>query len=203
MDVGAIVVVARDRFAYKMWEGTAQSTWRHGHDASPGSRQMKLTDLDISSFERAIELADQAEREGNLPIGAVVRLGGEVIAEGRNRIWAPAFNPDRHAEVEALRGVPQDLWPRSRDMTLFTTLEPCLMCLGAILLHHVGRVLYGSADDHGGGIQVIGHMSPYFEAEARKVEWIGPAYPDVCDDLFRRAIRLIEKRLDSEARKSA
>ncbi len=164
---------------------------------------MKLTDLDYSSFERAIELARQAEREGNLPIGAVIRLGEDVVAEGRNRIWTPDFNPNRHAEVEALRSVPQDLWGRSRDMILYTTLEPCLMCLGAILVHHIGRVLYGSSDGHGGGLQVMGHMAPYFEAEAAHVEWVGPAYPQACDELFRRAIGLIEKRRDSEGRRSA
>lgn len=160
---------------------------------------MKLTELDISNFERAIELARKAEREGNLPIGAVISLDREVIAEGRNRIWRPDYNPNRHAEVEALRAVPKDLWARSREMVLYTTLEPCLMCLGAILLHHVGRVMYGSADDHGGAIQAMGPMSPYFESEAAKVEWVGPAYPQACDDLLQRAMELIEIRRAAKA----
>ena len=155
---------------------------------------MELTELDIANFERAIELAWEAEGEGNLPIGAVICLDREVIAEGRNRIWSPTYNPNRHAEVEALRSVPQDLWPRSREMTLYTTLEPCLMCLGAILLHHIGRVVYGSADDHGGAIQYMGPTAPYFEAEAAEVEWVGPAYPQACDRLLHRALELIEIR---------
>jgi tRNA(adenine34) deaminase len=164
---------------------------------------VNLSEFDISCFERSIELAHQAELEGNLPIGAVISLDGGIIGEGRNRIWTPAFNPNRHAEVEALRSVPQKFWARCREMTLYTTLEPCLMCLGAILLHRIGRVCYGSADGHGGGMQVVGHMSPYFENEAANVEWLGPAYPEKCDELFRRAIRLIEKRRDSEARRPA
>jgi tRNA(adenine34) deaminase len=159
---------------------------------------MDLTELDISNFERAIQLARESDREENLPIGAVISLDREVIAEGRNRIWVPEYNPNRHAEVEALRRVPQDLWVRSREMTLYTTLEPCLMCLGAILLHHIGRVVYGSADDHGGAIQYTCPTAPYFEEEATKVEWVGPAYPQACDRLLQRAMERIEIRRASK-----
>jgi tRNA(adenine34) deaminase len=65
------------------------------------------------------------------------KLDGRIIAEGKNAIWFPKFNPNRHAEIEALRNVPEELWKYSRNMTLYTTLEPCLMCTGAILLHHI------------------------------------------------------------------
>jgi tRNA(adenine34) deaminase len=107
---------------------------------------METPASDIPFFERAIELAPEAEEQGNLPIGSVICLDGEIVGEGKNAIWYPTYNQNRHAEVEALRSVPEDLWDHSRRMTLYTTLEPCLMCLGAILLHGIGRVLYGSAD---------------------------------------------------------
>ena len=81
-------------------------------------------------------------------------------------------------------------------MTLYTTLEPCLMCTGAILLHHIGRIMYGSSDDYGGASLVFGHMPPYFEKEVSRIEWIGPAYPEVCDPLFVRVMKLVEKRRD-------
>ena len=68
---------------------------------------MDLSTLDISCFQRAIQLAIEAEAQGNLPIGAVICLDGRIIAEGRNAIWSPTFNPNRHAEIEALRSVPQ------------------------------------------------------------------------------------------------
>ena len=109
-------------------------------------------------FERAIQLALEAEGQGNLPIGALVVLDGNIIAEGRSAIWSPELSLHRHAEMEALRQVPAQLMERSREMTLYTTLEPCLMCTGAILLHRIGRVLYGSSDTYGGAGPVFGRM---------------------------------------------
>jgi tRNA(adenine34) deaminase len=155
---------------------------------------MEITESDILFLQRAIKLASEAEKQNNLPIGAVISFEGRIVAEGKNAIWYPTFNPNRHAEIEALRQVPEHLWEYSRGMTLYTTLEPCLMCMGAILLHHIGRVLYGSADHYGGASQVIGHMPTYFEEEASKIEWLGPAYPEECDKLFERVMVLVEKR---------
>jgi tRNA(adenine34) deaminase len=155
---------------------------------------MKIPASDVPFFERAIELALRAEKQGNLAIGAVISLDGEIVGEGQNAIWVPARNPNRHAEVEALRSVPPGLWDHSRRMTLYTTLEPCLMCLGAILLHRIGRVLYGSADHYGGASLVIGHMPTYFEDAISQTEWYGPAYPAECDKLFERVMIEVEKR---------
>lgn len=160
---------------------------------------MNTSESDISFFRRAIRLALDAEKEGNLPIGAVISLDGEIIAEGKNAIWFPQFNPNRHAEIEALRNVPEGLWKSSRKMTLYTTLEPCLMCVGAILLHHIGRVMYGSADDFGGAGLVFGHTPPYFEEEASRTEWIGPAYAEECDKLFVRVMKMVEENRSRES----
>ncbi len=158
---------------------------------------MDISESDVSFFTRAIRLASKAEKRNNLPIGAVISLEGKIIAEGQNRIWYPKFNPNRHAEIEALRNVPNHFWEFSRDMTLYTTLEPCLMCLGAILLHQIGRVMYGSSDNYGGASQVIGHMPTYFEEAVSRTEWIGPAYPSECDQLFDRVMILVERRRNS------
>lgn len=155
---------------------------------------MKITKLDISLFERAIELAGEAEKQNNLPIGAVITLDGKTIAEGQNAIWHPKFNPNRHAEIEALRNVPEHHWDFASNMTLYTTLEPCLMCMGAILLHRVGRVMYGSSDSIGGAIQIAGHMPWAFEERMSQSEWIGPVYSSGCDQLFERVRVLIKQR---------
>ena len=159
---------------------------------------MNITESDVSFFTRAIRLAREAEKQNNLPIGAVISFEGEIIAEGQNTIWHPKFNPNRHAEIEALRNVPAHLWECSGEMSLYTTLEPCLMCMGAILLHSIGRVVYGASDNYGGASQVIGHMPFYFEEKVSRTEWIGPAYPSECDPLFERVMILVDKRRNSE-----
>jgi len=158
---------------------------------------MNLLPSDIKAFGRAIQLALKAEKQGNLPIGAVISYENKIIAEGNNAIWMPEFNQNRHAEIEALRNVPQSLWQHAHEMTLVTTLEPCLMCFGAILLYGIGRILYGAADAYGGASTVIGCLPPFFETQFNKVTWIGPAYPEACDQLFARAMKLVEKRGES------
>ena len=158
---------------------------------------MNISESDVSFFTQAIRLAGEAEKRNNLPIGAVVSFEGNIIAEGQNAIWYPKYNQNRHAEIEALRNVPDHLWESSRDLTLYTTLEPCLMCLGAILLHNIGRVMYGSSDYYGGASQVIGQMPAAFEERISRTEWVGPVYPSECDQLFERVMVLVEKRRNS------
>ena len=112
--------------------------------------QVTLSDRDHDHLNRAIELAQEAGKIGNLPIGCVICLDDQVVAKGKNAIWVPSFAPSRHAELEALRALPSDLAHRFNQMTLYSTLEPCLMCAGAILLHRIGRVIFGASDGYGG-----------------------------------------------------
>jgi tRNA(adenine34) deaminase len=151
---------------------------------------MSLSKFDLSCIRRAIELAREAEDSGNLPVGAVISLAGEIISQGQSAIWSPEMRPHRHAEMEALCSVPHSLWEHAREMTLHTTLEPCLMCMGAILLHGIGRVVYGSTDDYGGATSLAGHLPPYFRERFSETEWIGPAWPEACDPLFERLTAL-------------
>jgi tRNA(adenine34) deaminase len=153
-----------------------------------------ITETDKTYLRHAIQLAQEAERSGNLPIGAVIVLDGEVIAEGKNAIWAPHLSLTRHAEMEALRSVTPDLWSRSREMTCYSTLEPCLMCAATLLIHQVGRIVFGSRDGGGGASCSFGHLPPFFEDELRVVQWIGPALPGECDELFIRVRALISER---------
>ena len=145
-------------------------------------------------MRHAIRLAEEAQRVGNLPIGAVIVLDGEVVAEGKNSIWVPEFKPTRHAEIEALDAVPSDLWAKRRVMTLYTTLEPCLMCLSTILVHRLGRVVFGSADSRGGASCVFGHMAPSFERLFEALEWVGPVLPQECNELNERAYAILTER---------
>jgi tRNA(adenine34) deaminase len=86
------------------------------------------------------------------------------------------------------------LWARRREMTLCTTLEPCLMCLGTILVHRIGRVVFGSSDRLGGASCVFGHMPPKFEQLLAASEWIGPALPEECDALAEAVFAILDER---------
>ena len=145
-------------------------------------------DADIRHIQRALHLALEAEMGGNLPVGALVAMGGETVAEAGNAVLVPFYHPGRHAETEALARVPASLWPRSREMTVYTTLEPCLMCAGAILLHGVGRVVFGAIDPLGGAGEMLARLPAYYENGAGAPEWIGPVMPELCDPLFRRCL---------------
>jgi tRNA(adenine34) deaminase len=138
-------------------------------------------------LRRAVWLALEAERAGNLPVGTVITLDDRVVAEAGNAILSPHYYPGGHAEVESLRRVPAHLWSRAREMTCYTTLEPCVMCMGAILLHGVGRVVFGSSDGEGGAGVVLPHLPAYYSLGGGCVpEWIGPLLPEICDALYER-----------------
>jgi tRNA(adenine34) deaminase len=155
-----------------------------------------LMTRDLAYLHRAVRLAREAQQIGNLPVGAVISLDGTVVAEGKNSIWVPKYGPSRHAEIEALEAVAPELWVRARQMTLYTTLEPCLMCTGAILLHRVGRVVFGSSDGRGGASCIMGHMPPAFESLFRAIEWVGPALPQECDELNEKVFELLMEHKD-------
>jgi tRNA(adenine34) deaminase len=109
------------------------------------------TQPDEEYFMRlALREAERAGELGDVPIGAVVVRGGEVIATGRNERELRG-DPTAHAEILALRAAAQALgsW-RVLETTLYVTLEPCAMCAGAIVLARVPRVLYGASDPKAG-----------------------------------------------------
>lgn len=98
----------------------------------------------------ALQLAKRAELEGEVPVGAVLVKGDELIGEGWNRPIG-THDPTAHAEVVALRAGAIRLQNyRLRDTTLYVTLEPCVMCSGAIINARVKRVVYGADDPKSG-----------------------------------------------------
>jgi tRNA(adenine34) deaminase len=147
---------------------------------------MKPDPLHSAFLRQAIDLAIQTERYGNLPIGSVIVLDGVVIAKGMNAIWKPEKSLTRHAEMESLRGVTPGLWERASEMTLYSTLEPCVMCAGAILLHGIGQVVYGSTDPYGGIGMALDYLPRYFREQLSHCRWEGPALPGECDPLYQR-----------------
>ncbi len=94
----------------------------------------------------ALELAGQAQDAGEVPVGAVVVRNGAIIGRGYNRPISAA-DPTAHAEVMALRDAAQHMDNyRLADCTLYVTLEPCTMCVGAIFHARIARLVYGAAD---------------------------------------------------------
>ncbi len=105
---------------------------------------------DTYFMERAMALAAQAEALGEVPVGAVVVRGDDVVGEGHNRP-IEARDPSAHAEIEALRAAGRFLDSyRLVDTTLYVTLEPCLMCAAAIVHARVRRVVFGAWDPKAG-----------------------------------------------------
>ena len=119
-----------------------------------------LAGVELRFPREAIRFAEEAERRGSLPAGTAIALDGEIVALGVNWIWRTVLALTRRGEMEALSGVPPELWLRSGEMTLSTTLEPCVMCAGAIPLHGIGPLLFGAVDPLGSVGAVLGSLPP-------------------------------------------
>jgi tRNA(adenine34) deaminase len=117
-------------------------------DTAPVQR----ADTDEVMMRRALELAEAAAEHGDVPIGAVVARGEEVLGQAGNERELRR-DPTAHAEVLALRQASERMggW-RLLDTVLYVTLEPCPMCAGAISLARVPRLVFGAADPKGGAV---------------------------------------------------
>jgi len=105
---------------------------------------------DVDFMHRALELAQRAALDGEVPVGALLVRGDDVIGEGWNRPIM-SQDPTAHAEVVALRAAAQRLQNyRLERTTLYVTLEPCAMCMGAVLNARVSRVVFGAWDPKAG-----------------------------------------------------
>jgi len=118
-------------------------------------------DLDEPFVRQAIAEARAAATHGEVPVGAIVTLDGQIIGRGQNRVIRDS-DPTAHAEIVAMRAVAQHL--RNYRLTgceLHVTLEPCAMCAGAILHARIARLVYAAADPKAGAcgsvLQVMNH----------------------------------------------
>ncbi|HWV16721.1 MAG TPA: tRNA adenosine(34) deaminase TadA [Cellvibrio sp.] len=103
-------------------------------------------------MRRAIVLAGQGELLGEVPVGAVIVSGGEVIGEGFNQPIS-ACDPTAHAEVVALREAAAKIENyRLVDATLYVTLEPCTMCVGALVHARIARVVFATTEPKAGAV---------------------------------------------------
>jgi len=105
-------------------------------------------------MRQAIAEARGAGAAGDVPVGCVVTIGGEVVARGRNR-RQQSGDPTAHAEIEALRAASRAVGNWRIDGTLYVTQEPCPMCAGALVNARVARLVYGCANPKAGAVDTL------------------------------------------------
>lgn len=109
-------------------------------------------------MKRALLEADKAEALGEVPIGAVIVKENKIIASAHN-LRETSQNPLTHAEVLVIEKASKHLGSfRLEDCTLYVTLEPCVMCSGAIIMSRVPHVVYGASDPKGGTVNSLMHL---------------------------------------------
>lgn len=103
-------------------------------------------------MRRALDLAGEAASAGEVPVGAVVTRGEEIVAEARNGMRT-SLDPTAHAEMEAIRTAAAALGTsRLDECTLWVTLEPCAMCAAAVSVARLKALRFGAEDPKGGGV---------------------------------------------------
>lgn len=124
--------------------------------ADPGGDS--FPEIDRAWMARALALAQAGGLGGEVPVGAVIVRGGEVLAESHNRT-VELRDPTAHAESVAIRAAALRLgdW-RLTDCTLYTTLEPCTQCAGAIVLARIPRLVFGAPDPKAGMAGSLGNL---------------------------------------------
>src|SRR5581483_11324122 len=121
----------------------------------PAESQPEGAEADRHWMRRALELAQHAARQGEVPVGAVLVKDGAALGEGWNQPIV-AHDPGAHAEMVALRAAAQRLGNyRLPGTTLYVTLEPCVMWAGAILHARVERLVFGARDPKAGAVESV------------------------------------------------
>jgi tRNA(adenine34) deaminase len=139
---------------------------------------------DIYFMNLALDEAHRADRDDEVPIGAILASEGVLLGRGHN-CPIGANDPSAHAEINALRDA--GAWLKNyrmpKDTTLYVTLEPCLMCFGALTHARVDRVIFGAADSKIGIAKLLEALS---EAQLNhRIEFIGGLLEKVCGDMLQ------------------
>ena len=140
-------------------------------------------------MRRALLLAERAGAEGEVPVGAVLVRGGEMVGEGWNRPISEK-DPTAHAEILALRDAGRRLDNyRLPGTRLYVTLEPCPMCAGAIIQARVDHVLFGTADPKSGACGSVFDLLPADARFNHRTACSGGLLTDQCGELLRGFFR--------------
>lgn len=143
-------------------------------------------------MRHALQLAEQAASAGEVPVGAVVVQDDQLIAEGFNRPITDS-DPSAHAEIVALRAAGKVLDNyRLPGSTLYVTLEPCVMCAGAIVHARVGRVVFGALDPKAGAVSSVYDVISQPRLN-HKPAWTGGVLAEECSVLLREFFKARRK----------
>jgi len=147
---------------------------------------------DEKFIDLAIEEASLAFMEGEVPVGAVITRGDEILVKSHNRSISMK-DPSAHAEILAIRRAAHMLGNyRLTGTTLYVTLEPCIMCAGAIVQARIQRVVFGADDPKGGGIVSL-YGILHDKRLNHSVDVRGGIKKDACSEILSRFFR--EKRI--------
>ncbi len=145
-------------------------------------------------MRHAIDLARRAEAEGEVPVGAVIARDAELIAEGWNQSIG-GHDPTAHAEIMALRaaGLAEANY-RLTGTTLYVTLEPCVMCAGAIVHARVERVVFAATDPRAGAAGSVFSLLENTPLN-HQVKVLGGVLAEECGEMLRQFFRARRKSL--------
>jgi len=139
---------------------------------------------DEAWMRHAIRLAQRAEQQGEVPVGAIVVRDNRCIAEGWN-IPITSHDPTAHAEVVAMRGAGVHIQNyRLNDATLYVTLEPCVMCIGAMSHARIKRLVFGAYDPKRGAVCNALSLTdaPFLN---HRISWDGGVLETECSEMLR------------------
>jgi tRNA(adenine34) deaminase len=140
---------------------------------------------DVIWMQHAIQLAETAAQHNEVPVGAVLIQDNQIIGEGWNRPIG-LHDPSAHAEVIALRDAATKIKNyRLVNSTLYVTLEPCMMCVGALVHARVQRVVYGASEPRAGAVQSVFQLGSS-EKLNHRIQYAGGVLAEQCGDLLKR-----------------
>jgi len=144
-------------------------------------------------MQRALEEAEKALLQGEVPVGAVVVHKGEIVGRGRNRTEETGF-PFEHAEVVAMRDAVEkhDRWVLAESV-VYVTVEPCVMCVGAMLLARVPRVVFGAREPKTGACESALSI-PNEPGLEHRLAVVGGVESERCAALLQTFFRMQRKR---------
>jgi len=143
-----------------------------------------ISDNDNQFIQYALQLAQKAEAEGEVPVGAVIVCDDKIIAEGWNQP-IQLHDPSAHAEMIALRLAAKTTENyRVKNTTLYVTLEPCAMCVGAMIHARIERVVFGAYDPKAGAVSSVFHLLDD-PRHNHVINWTGGVMSEECGAILK------------------